>query len=115
MEHWVAGLLEHAQALTLLGSPNVNGAKRIRPYTFVPTHVHWGLDNRSVMCRCICETGSNGNRVEFRSPGADANPHAIIAGLLAAGLDGIERELSAAPHERGRHVRRPRRRRAAAQ
>ena len=94
MEQWVAGLMEHAQALTLLGSPNVNGVKRIRPYTFVPTHVHWGLDNRSVMCRCICEAGSNANRVEFRSPGADANPHAMIAGLLAAGLDGIERELA---------------------
>jgi len=101
MEHWVAGLLDHAPALTLLGSPNVNGAKRIRPYTFVPTHVHWGLDNRSVMCRCICEAGSGGNRVEFRSPGAGANPHAIISAILAAGLDGIERELALPPLSEG--------------
>ena len=101
MEHWVAGLIEHAPALTLLGSPNVNGAKRIRPYTFVPTHIHWGLDNRSVMCRCICEAGSNGNRVEFRSAGADANPHAIIAAILAAGLDGIESELALPPMSEG--------------
>ena len=101
MEHWVAGLIEHAPALTLLGAPNVNGAKRIRPYTFVPTHIHWGLDNRSVMCRCICEAGSSGNRVEFRSAGADANPHAIIAAILAAGLDGIERELTLPPMSEG--------------
>ena len=93
MGRWVAGQLEHAEAMTLLAAPTINGPKRIRPYTFVPTHVHWGLDNRTVMCRCICEAGSQANRVEFRSAGADANPYLMIAGILAAGLDGIEREL----------------------
>jgi len=92
MARWVSGLLEHAQALTLLGAPTSNGSKRIRPYTFAPTHVHWGLDNRSVLCRCIAE-GSPANRVEFRSAGADANAYLITAGILAAGLDGVQREL----------------------
>ena len=97
MGHWVAGLLEHAEAMTLLGAPTINGPKRIRPYTFVPTHVHWGLDNRSVLCRCICEPGSQANRVEHRSSGADANPYLMIAAILAAGLDGIERALPLPP------------------
>lgn len=93
MRAWMAGLLEHAVSMTLLGSPTSNGTKRIRPYTFAPTHVTWGLDNRTVLARCIAESGSGANRVEFRSAGADANPYLIIAGILAAGIDGIERSL----------------------
>jgi glutamine synthetase len=94
MGQWIAGLLEHAEALTLLGAPTLNGPKRIRPFTFAPTHVHWGLDNRTVLCRSMCEAGSSANRVEYRSAGADANPWLIIAGILAAGIDGVERGLA---------------------
>lgn len=93
MSQWIAGLLEHALALTLLGAPTPNGPKRIRPYTFAPTHVHWGLDNRTVLCRCIIEPGSRANRVEFRSAGADSNPYLLTSGVLAAGLDGVKRQL----------------------
>ena len=42
MSKWLGGLLEHAQSMSLLGAPTDNGAKRVRPYTFAPTHVHWG-------------------------------------------------------------------------
>ena len=93
MRKWLGGLLEHAEAMTFLGAPTTNGPKRIREYTFAPTHVCWGLDNRTVLARCIAESGSGANRVEFRSAGADANPYVVIAALLAAGTDGIERSL----------------------
>lgn len=92
MTNWLGGLLEHAEAMTLIGAPTPNGPRRIREYTFAPTHVCWGLDNRTVLARCICEGGS-ANRVEFRSAGADAHPHLIIAAVLAAGADGVERSL----------------------
>ncbi len=101
MRRWLAGLLAHAPALTLLGAPTTNGPKRIRPYTFCPTHVTWGLDNRTVLARCIVETGSSANRVEYRPAGADANPYLLLAGLLAAGLDGVERELDPGPLAEG--------------
>ncbi len=97
MSHWLAGQLEHASALAVLGAPTLNGPRRVRPYTFCPTHIHWGLDNRTVMARCIVEAGSAANRVEYRSAGADANPYLMIAGLLAAGCDGIERNLELRP------------------
>ena len=96
MSHWLGGQLDNAAALSLLGSPVPNGYKRVRPYTFAPTHVHWGLDNRSVMCRCTVGAG-NANRVEYRAPGADANPYLMIAGLLAAGADGLERGADPGP------------------
>jgi glutamine synthetase len=101
MAKWVAGLLAHAEAMTLLGAPTLNGPKRIRPYTFAPTHIHWGLDNRSVLCRCICEANSAANRVEFRSAGADANPYLMIAAILAAGFDGVQRNLELGPMSEG--------------
>jgi glutamine synthetase len=97
MAKWLAGQLEHACSITLLGAPTANGTKRIRPYTFAPTHVHWGLDNRTVLARCIVEPGSSANRVEYRHAGADAHPHLMIAGLVAAGCDGIERGLTPPP------------------
>ncbi len=91
MSSWLAGLLQHASAMTLIGTPTPNGSRRIRPYTFAPTHIHWGLDNRTVLARCICE-GSSANRVEYRSSGSDANPYLMIAAVLAAGADGIEQQ-----------------------
>ena len=101
MSRWLGGLLEHARSMSLLGAPTDNGAKRVRPYTFAPTHVHWGGDNRTVMARCITEAGSSGNRVEFRSAGADATAHLMIAGVLAAGCDGLERDLEIPPMSEG--------------
>ncbi|MEL6983150.1 MAG: glutamine synthetase family protein, partial [Actinomycetota bacterium] len=80
MQRWTAGLLAAAPALTLLGAPTSNGPKRIRPYTFCPTHAGWGLDNRTVLARCIVEDGSAANRVEYRAAGSDANPYLILAG-----------------------------------
>lgn len=97
MRAWLGGIIEHAAALTFLGVPTSNGPKRIRPYTFAPTHIHWGLDNRTVLARCITEAGSSANRVEFRSAGSDANPYLMVAGILAAGMDGIERGLDPGP------------------
>ena len=97
MGKWLAGLLKHAPAMGLIGAPTANGPRRIEPYTFAPTHIHWGLDNRTVLARCIVEPGSPANRVEFRAGGADANPYLMIAGLLGAGADGITNDLEPGP------------------
>ena len=102
MRQWLGGLMEHAVSMSLLTSgPTPNGYKRLRPYTFAPTHVVWGGDNRTVLSRCIMEPGSSANRIEFRSAGSDANPYLAIAAILAAGLDGIERNLDPGPKAEG--------------
>jgi glutamine synthetase len=92
LARWTAGLLANATAMSLIGIPTPNGYRRVRPYTFCPTHVHWGEDNRTVLAR-LTMNGGAANRVEFRSAGADANPYLALAAVLAAGCDGLERAL----------------------
>ena len=96
MRHWVAGLATHAAQLALLANPTVNAYKRIEDYSFAPTRVSWGLDNRNVAVRCIPQVGA-ASRVEYRGGAADANPYLLAAGVLAAGMDGVERELELPP------------------
>jgi glutamine synthetase len=93
--HWLAGLLEHAREITLFLAPTVNSYKRFVPGTFAPTSIGWSYDNRTAGFRLVGHGPSL--RSECRIPGADANPYLAFAVLLAAGLDGIERELVLPP------------------
>ena len=93
--HFLGGLLAHARELGWFFAPTVNSYKRYQPGTFAPTGIAWSWDNRTAGFRLV---GSGPSlRVECRIPGADANPYLVYAALLAAGLDGIERELDPGP------------------
>ena len=92
MRRYLTGLLAHHRELQLVMTPTISGYKRVQDYSFSPTQVTWGLDHRLVGVRSIVGAGS-GNRLEARWAAADANPYLVFAGVLAAGLDGIERDL----------------------
>jgi glutamine synthetase len=85
---WVGGQIKHAAALTALLSPTVNCAKRYKLYSFAPTNATWGLENRTVGLRIKAVKGE-GAHVENRMPGGGSNPYLVMAGVLAAGLDGL--------------------------
>ena len=91
MEHFLAGQLAHVRELTLLDAPNINSYKRYAAGSFAPTTVAWGRDNRTCSLRVVGHGHSL--RVENRVPGGDVNPYLAVAGMIAAGLDGIDREL----------------------
>ena len=93
---FVAGLLEHADALQALLGPTVNAYKRILPDSLAPTHANWGHDNRTAFCRVPSERGARA-RIEVRTGDGSACAHLILAGILLAGLDGIERGLEPPP------------------
>ena len=88
----IAGVLANAAAITAFANPTVNAFKRLGPDTLAPFRANWGLDNRSCMVRVPPER-SEGTRLEIRVGDGGANPYLIIAAILAAGLDGIERNL----------------------
>ena len=88
---FVAGQLAHMRELTLLFAPNINSYKRYVAGSFAPTAIKWGPDNRTCALRLVGH--GPGLRLENRVPGGDVNPYLAVAGMVAAGLDGIEREL----------------------
>jgi glutamine synthetase len=91
-EHFIAGQLAGLRELTYLYAPNINSYKRFAEGSFAPTAVAWGLDNRTCSMRVVGHGA--GLRVENRVPGGDVNPYLAVAGLIAAGLHGVENELS---------------------
>jgi len=90
--HFAGGLLKHAKAATALCVPTINGYKRMTPYSYAPINICWGKDNRTVMIRIPSER-KEGTRLEDRRPEAAANPYILMAGTLAAGLDGIRNKI----------------------
>jgi glutamine synthetase len=95
MEHFLAGQLAGQRELTLLFAPNVNSYKRYQPESFAPTAVAWGLDNRTCALRVVGHGESL--RFEHRVPGGDVNPYLAVAGLIGAGLHGIDESLALEP------------------
>src|SRR5262249_5089243 len=89
---FIAGQIAHAPGLTALFAPTVNCAKRFRLYSFAPTNATWGLENRTVAMRIKGERGAN-THVENRIPCAASNPYLVMAGAIAAGIDGIRNKL----------------------
>ncbi|MBM7440771.1 glutamine synthetase family protein [Streptomyces sp. HB132] len=91
MRHFLAGQLAALRDFSLLYAPNINSYKRFQPGSFAPTAVAWGHDNRTCALRVVGHGRSM--RFENRLPGGDVNPYLAVAGLVAAGLHGIENEL----------------------
>lgn len=94
---WVAGLLEHARAMTVFGDPTINAYARFRPYSFAPDRIGWAVDNRGALIRIQGGPGDDSTHVENRMSEPAANPYLWMAANIAAGLDGIERGVEPPP------------------
>ncbi len=107
---FIAGLMEHIHAITAICNPLVNSYKRLVPGFEAPVYNAWATRNRSPLIR-IPATRGDSTRIELRSPDPACNPYLAIAVILAAGLDGIRRELTpVAPVERNLYTLDPRER-----
>lgn len=94
-EHFVAGLLTHARALTGVGCPIANSYKRLQPGSWAPAHICWGVGNRAALVR-VPGMGTR-RHIEFRSGDNAANPFIHLTAVLAAGLDGIINQAQIPP------------------
>jgi glutamine synthetase len=90
--HFIAGVLEHAPAMMVFFNPTVNSYRRLNAEALVPTRINWGHDNRFTLVRVPQERGE-ATRIEVRLGDGTANPYLAFTAALAAGLDGIRREL----------------------
>jgi len=91
--HFLGGLLAHAPALTAICAPSINSYKRLvvgrslSGSTWAPAYISYGDNNRTSMVRIP------GGRLELRLADGSCNPYLATAVAIAAGLDGIEKEL----------------------
>ena len=90
---FIAGLLGHVRGCCAVTNPLVNSYKRLVPGYEAPCHLAWSTGNRSALVRIPTPRG-NSTRVELRSPDPACNPYLALAACLAAGLDGIEQQMT---------------------
>jgi glutamine synthetase len=92
--NFIAGQMEHARALSAVVAPTVNSYKRLTPGYEAPVYICWAQLNRSSLIRVPAHgTAVSATRIELRCPDPSCNPYLAFAAMLAAGLDGIERDL----------------------
>ena len=100
---FIAGQLKHAREVTSVINQWVNSYKRLIPGFEAPVYISWAQMNRSALIRVpVYKPGDEmATRAEIRSPDPACNPYLAFAALLAAGLEGIEKDYqlpSPVPH-----------------
>lgn len=90
---FMAGIIKHVEAMTVVLNPLVNSYKRLVPGYEAPTYIAWSAKNRSPLIRVPSSKG-NSTRFELRSADPTANPYLALALCLAAGLDGIKNNMT---------------------
>lgn len=93
---FLAGQLDCMHDLTCLYAPTVNSYKRYVPGCSAGMNATWGIENPMAGVRAIVD-GESGTRLEFRPPGADANPYLALTASLLGGLSGLNRALTPPP------------------
>ena len=97
-KHYTAGLLKHAPEISSVVNQWVNSYKRLVPGYEAPVYLSWARRNRSDMIRVPeYQPGKEtSTRIEFRVPDPTCNPYLAFSVMLAAGLEGIEKEYKLA-------------------
>ena len=92
-KHFIAGQLFHAKGMCAILAPLVNSYKRLVQGYEAPVHISWGRINRSALIRIPRAHSTEATRIELRCPDPSCNPYLAFAVMLAAGLDGIKKEM----------------------
>ncbi|MGO9480858.1 MAG: type I glutamate--ammonia ligase [Candidatus Kryptoniota bacterium] len=92
-KHFIAGQLAHARGMCAVLAPLTNSYKRLVAGYEAPVYISWGRINRSALIRIPRAHTHESTRIELRCPDPSCNPYLAFAVMLAAGLDGIRREL----------------------
>jgi glutamine synthetase len=96
--HFIAGVLDHLPGLCGLTAPSFNSYRRLVPQYWAGAFTCWGFDNREAPVRVAStfrgaeEASTN---AELKACDSTCNPYLALGALIAAGIDGIERELDA--------------------
>lgn len=89
--YFMGGLMAHAKALCAITNPLVNSYKRLMSGYGAPRKIDWSTKGEKTLLKY--HNNSDDSKVELRLPDPAANPYLAIAVSIAAGLDGIERQI----------------------
>jgi glutamine synthetase len=91
--YFIGGVIKHARALNAFTNPTTNSYKRLVPGFEAPVYLAWSRRNRSALIRVpLYHPGKEAaTRAELRCPDPACNPYLCFAGMLQAGLEGIEK------------------------
>jgi len=93
---YIAGLMHHIKSFSAISNPLVNSYKRLVPGYEAPVYIAWSARNRSPLVRIPAARGAS-TRIELRNPDPSANPYFLLASCLAAGIDGIKKNMKVKP------------------
>jgi glutamine synthetase len=94
---FLAGVLAHLPALLAITCPTYNSYRRLQPHFWSSAYTAWGPDNREAAIRIPSQYRSDragSTNAELKPCDASSNPYLALGGLLAAGLDGVQRQLT---------------------
>lgn len=96
LKSFVQGILDHAPAMMALAAPTPNCYHRLKPHTFAPSNIGWGIEDRTALVR-VKNSHDEATHIENRLPSGLSNPYLSVAGTLAGGLLGLmgKRKLEA--------------------
>ena len=98
--HFLAGVLDHLPGLLALTCASVNSYRRLQPQTWASAYRVWGPDNREAALR-VASTfwghEAESANIELKACDSSANPYLALGGVIASGLDGIDRGLEPPP------------------
>ena len=90
---WLGGVLRHARAISALCCPTVNCYRRLHR-AWCPSTCAWGMDDREGTLLRVKSSGKSGPYIECRLPSSACNAYLVVAGVVAAGMDGIKNKIT---------------------
>jgi glutamine synthetase len=97
---FMAGVLAHLRGLLALTCASTNSYRRLQPQMWASAYQVWGPDNREAALRLASSywgREAESTNVELKACDSSSNPYLALGGVIAAGLDGIERQLELPP------------------
>ncbi len=94
--HFMAGVLAHLPGLLALTAPSFNSYRRLQPHFWSSAYTSWGPDNREAAVRVASGLWGQESatvNLELKASDSSSNPYLALGGVIAAGLDGLERKL----------------------